>query len=144
MYIFNLIIRGSSLTGIISSKNGFFNAEIGVRVKGYFQLSKWVHFFLLFFYILGLILDYSQPFLRMADLEWKNWWLVSNIASTLKSILIVFVFKCQLLNTKWALIGSCQSKCVYMLWKAWKDLFFAFKIDNTKWWGRVSCFFSTT
>ena len=82
MYIFNLIIRGSSLTGIISSKIGFFKAGIGVRVKGYFQLSKWVHFFLLFFYILGLILDYSQPFLRMADLEWKNWWLVSNIAST--------------------------------------------------------------
>ena len=49
MYIFNLIIRGSSLTGIISSKNGFFKAGIGVRVKGYFQLSKWVHFFLLFF-----------------------------------------------------------------------------------------------
>ena len=38
---------------------------------------------------------------------------------TLKSILIVFVFKCQLLYTKWALIGSCQSKCVYVLWKDW-------------------------
>ena len=82
MYIFNLIIRGSSLTGVISSKNGFFKARIGVRVKGYFQLSKWYHFFLLFFLYFRSNIGLFPAFLRMADLEWKNWWLVSNVAST--------------------------------------------------------------